>query len=49
MKNTVNVWDIAAYAWLVIAMLTTKPSILVIGLISMMICFIMSRLTTFSE
>ena len=49
MKNTANVWDIAAYAWLVIAMLTTKPFIPVIGLIMMTICFILSRLTTFSE
>ena len=42
MKNTVNRWDIATYAWLIITTLTTKPVIPLIAIGMMTFCFIMS-------
>ena len=42
MEHLPNKFYIAGYAWLIITMLATKPSVIAIGFFMMIFCFIMS-------
>jgi hypothetical protein len=47
MEHLPNKFYIAGYAWLIIAMLSTKPFVPVIGLCMMTFCFIMSWINNY--